>query len=137
MRRLFDRSHADRTIPAMFAVYFTWSALWLFALWRDSNDSVFMDWLWPWVFALGASLSALYAWHPENLRLHALSCSVMVGACVSRAWAVFSSMVLGTANVSYARSWFGVGTWLAFGFGLSYIWVGSLHHLCRQRRRGG
>jgi hypothetical protein len=135
MRRLFDHDHADRTVPAVFGIYFLWSAGWLFASWQQSDNAVFYEWLWPWFFGAAGLVCLAYAIRPWSLHLFAWSAGMMAGACVSRSIAVLLTIADGKAPVSDARSWVAVATWVAFGYALSLVWIVFLWPLNHLRRK--
>lgn len=117
LRRLMN----DRSIPAVYAVVFGVAAQALYEIEAEPGQQTNFDSLWAYVFAAGALLSVLYAVFPRNRQLAAWACAVMVGACVSRAWALFAGPTL-----TDARSRLGLSVWLGFGFALSFIWATRL-----------
>ena len=118
MRRLLSQ----RAIPAVLGVLFSLSAFWLFLLDREPGATVFLDWLWPWVFALAGALAITAAFNPTP-HLLAYSGALMVGAATSRAVVLVLTVLAGEQDVPEAEYIFRAIGWLGYGFALSVIWA--------------
>jgi hypothetical protein len=136
LRRAGRRMAADRTVPTVLGAYFLFAAWQLFQLWQDTDDHVFFDWLWPYVFALAGVTSVAYAIRHGSHLLAAWSGGLMIAACLSRAWAVVTAVALNRADIDDARGWLIAGTYIVLAYAIAAIWhriLGPATHLRRHR----
>lgn len=122
LHRMAKKLAADRSIPAGLGLYFVFAAWQLHRLWAHTDDHVFFDWLWPYVFVAAGILALAYAWKPTSPALAAWSGGFMIAACLSRAWAVIAAVISDTTDLDDARAWLVAGTYAVLAYSIAAIW---------------
>lgn len=112
-----------RAIVAVYGLLFSTASVCLWLIEQEPGQRTQVDGVWPYVFGIGGALS-LAAAFVRSRQIAAWSCALMVGSCVSRAWALLIGGFGGTSNgLTDARAVLGWTTWLGYGLALSIIWT--------------
>lgn len=122
LRRIATRVAADRTVPAVLGAYFLFAAWQLWRLWADTDDHIFFDAAWPYVFAVAGVTAIAYAVRHGSHFLAAWSGGLMIASCLSRAWAVIAAVLLDRTDLHDARAWLVAGTYVVLAYCIGAIW---------------
>jgi hypothetical protein len=135
MRRAASLAVADRTIPFVFAGYCTWAAWWLLRMWQDTDEAIFLDWLWPHVFGVAGVAALAFGLIPHNRWLRALSGSLIVVSFVARGWALIAAWWGGHVTPDDTpRIFLSAGAWFVLAYSAAILWSGVLVPLSERRR---
>lgn len=109
-------------IPLVLAFLFTFQAIALFNVWRDSEVTLFIDWLWPHVFGLGGALTLAFYFKPHIYRLLTASGGVVIVGLLSRAWANFAGLFVDGPTNRPVQLLLGTVVWTGYAFLAAVVW---------------